>query len=467
MSKGMILELKGDEAIILTPEGDFQAIKRNKLRKWQVGEEVDIPQVHMPQISKKKKLFIPSIALAASVLLVFISLFAYPFIGGEQTAVAYVSVDINPSVEMSIDKHVRVISMTGINKAGEEIVLLMEAWSEQPLDQVTINLIMLARHQGYLADSQNILVSTSYVDDASEGKYTESIEAALQKAEKSVIATALVEKSSKSNSKPDNEKNPMSITSTEDQTKTTTAKNSEEESFQIHRVKTKKEDHSEAKEKGISPGKYSIYLEAVEQGIEIELEEVKGSSIAELAQRLNGIGTFFSNKPDKQDEIQGNKAGKAEPKKQEQLENKGAKNNQQQNDKAQQNKSDNNQGQKTEQKSQDNNKGTENSNKPENPGKSEESGTPEEPGSPQISVPSTNGEQGKKEKNTDKEENELEKFKRQLELLQTIPGIIREVPGFRHGEDNEEDHPGVGQGNNKGNIKGNNKGNSNSIKIGK
>jgi hypothetical protein len=341
--------------------------------------------------------------------------------------------------------------MTGLNKAGEDIILLMEGWSGQPLEQVTINLIMVARQQGYLSESQNILVSTSFVDDASEGMYTESIDVALKEAEESVIASSLAENKSNNNSSAKNEIS-MSSTHPENENKMSPAQDEEEESFQIHRVKTNKEDHSEAKEKGISPGKYSIYLAAVEQGVEIDLEEVKGSSIAQLAQRLNGIGTILSNRPEKQDETEGNKADKAEQEKQknkenkEQQENKGAKNNQQQDDKGQQNKQDHNQGQKGGQKKQDN-KGKESSNKPEKPGKSEE------PGSPQIPEPPTNGEKDKKEQII--HEDEIEKLKRKLESQTLfIPGILREIPGLYHRQD-KEDRPGVGLRNNQSNNQGN------------
>lgn len=421
MSKGIVLELKGKEAVLLTPEGNFLAIKRSRRREWLIGEEVDLPPVHMPQIKKKRRVFNPSIALAASILLVFISVFAFPFLGGKQTAIAYVSVDINPSVEMSIDKHVQVISMSGINQAGEEIILLMEDWSGKPLDQVTINLIMVARQQGYLSESQNILISTSFTDDESEGLYIASVDAALQEAEQKIKTSSL------------------------DQRNIDTAEDAEEEEFQIHRVKTKKEEHNEAKKKGISPGKYLIYLEAIGQGVEIKLDEVAGSSIAQLAQRLNGVGTILSNKPAKQGANQKenleDKVDKKEKPKQQK--NKGSNNNHQQNDKAKQNKKDQKQDQKKNQKKEEDGKGKGNSNKP---------------GKPEVPSPPTKGQQDKKEQIADELEDNVEEFKRQLELrFPTIPGMIS---GFRHGQDKEEAQHGLGLGkeNNKSKDKGKGKG---------
>jgi hypothetical protein len=292
MNRGMILELKGEQAIVLTPKGEFRAIKKRKHQIWQIGEEIDLPPAGLSEVTKKRKVFIPSIALAASLLLVFVSIFTFLPFGGDQTAIAYVSVDINPSVEISINKSLEVIDLVGLNQEGRQIVSIMDDWSGEPLDQVTMNMILMARDQGYLTENQDILVSTSFVDEQSESLYVESIDIALQAVEKKVKHASELAENQVAKSEENNQ-----------QTAQNQADNNaeKEKAIQIHQLKTEKEVRIEAKEKGISPGKYSIYLEAVEQGVEIDLEDVVESSISQLAQKLKGLSSILSDKPSKQD----------------------------------------------------------------------------------------------------------------------------------------------------------------------
>jgi hypothetical protein len=293
MNKGMILELKGETAIVLTPEGEFRSIAQKKQQRWQIGEEVDLPPARgeVPQLKRKKRVFIPSIALAASLLLVIVSIFSFLPFGGDQTAVAYVNVDINPSVEISINKSLEVIDLVGLNQEGKQIVSIMEDWSREPLDQVTTNMIMIARLQGFLTENQDVLVSTSFVDEESESLYVSSVDSALDEVEKKVEQESeVVENESTSNASADKGTDQTNV-----QSQTTDHK--KKTSIKIHQLKTKTEIRNEANEKGMSSGKYSIYLKAVEQGVEIDIKEVADSTISELAQKLNGLDSILSNKP--------------------------------------------------------------------------------------------------------------------------------------------------------------------------
>jgi hypothetical protein len=308
MNKGMILELRGEVAIVLTPEGEFRSIKKRKQQTWQIGAEVDLPPASdsAPQLKRKKRVFIPSIALAASLLLVVVSMFAFlPFVG-DQTAIAYVNVDINPSVEISINKSLEVIDLVGLNQEGKQIISSMEGWLTEPLDQVTTNMIMIARHQGFLTENQDVLVSTSFVDEQSEGLYIKSVDLALEEVEKKVEQASEAAEN-QVNTSTDKETDQKTDHRTDQNQATDNKKNI---AIKVHQLKTNKEIRNEAKEKGISSGKYSIYLKAVEQGVEIDLEEVAESSISQLAQKLKGLDTILSNSSSKKKKDEEDKSEK-------------------------------------------------------------------------------------------------------------------------------------------------------------
>src|SRR5690606_28812142 len=71
---------------------------------------------------------------------------------GKTKIAAYVSLDINPSVEMGLNSEQEVILMTGLNQDGVLLVEQIE-YRGMKYDQVTIALMDIAFAQGYLIDN--------------------------------------------------------------------------------------------------------------------------------------------------------------------------------------------------------------------------------------------------------------------------------------------------------------------------
>lgn len=272
MEKGVILELKEQEAIVLTADGQFRAVPLKEKAQWRVGEEIALPVPEQRSSFKQRKWRIPAIAIAASFLLVFASVLVYSTLWVDNTAVAYVYMDINPSVEMSINKSLEVLTVSGQNRAGEELVSYLEDWSHESLKAVSLQLFQLAKDQGYIDGQHQVLVAASPLEAYQNTDYHQSIYAAMQEVELDLrqsenFMAGMVEG---------------------------TNENIPEDIFYMHQIAVEPDVFKEAKEQGISPGKYLLYLKAKENGLNLDLDQVARSNVTHLDQQVGGIRTLVA-----------------------------------------------------------------------------------------------------------------------------------------------------------------------------
>lgn len=97
---------------------------------------------------------------------------------GGSTAEAYVSMDINPSVEFTLDKHDRVISVYGANEDGQVLLYGEEGIVGEKIEKAVEKVTELAVQYGYL-DENNKVVQTSVTGSGAEdvlGKINAKIE---------------------------------------------------------------------------------------------------------------------------------------------------------------------------------------------------------------------------------------------------------------------------------------------------
>lgn len=138
----MVLEVEGSWAVVLTPDGRFVR-RRVPAEGWAPGQEVSWGQT--PRLSWRG-------ALALACSLVFFlggGGFVYQQYWALGPVVAYVSMDINPSLELGVDVRDRVCTAQGLNEDG---VRLLEGlpYRRRPLERVVADLTSRAAEQGYL-----------------------------------------------------------------------------------------------------------------------------------------------------------------------------------------------------------------------------------------------------------------------------------------------------------------------------
>ncbi|MDO4870087.1 MAG: PepSY domain-containing protein, partial [Bacillota bacterium] len=113
---------------------------------------------------QKPKRWKKTLASCAAALMLVIGGVAF-FNGQNQDAFAVVGLDVNPSIEISIDKKEKVIAANSINDDGENILADMDLVGTD-VDVACNAIVGSMLTQGYLTDTSNaLLVSVSSVDD--------------------------------------------------------------------------------------------------------------------------------------------------------------------------------------------------------------------------------------------------------------------------------------------------------------
>ncbi|MBT2683633.1 anti-sigma factor domain-containing protein [Bacillus sp. ISL-37] len=178
MRKGVILEINDLYLTLLTPEGEF--LRARKLQQdYQVGEEIHFfPET----LTVKKKRFnlsflnsfkTRSIAVAAVFMLAMTAL--VPVYQNGQVY-AYMSIDVNPSIELAVNDDLKVLRMTGYNSEGEEIIGEIKGWKKKDAAVVAEMIIEEIEDEGFLKENKDVVIATVH-----NKKAKESVDRALEK----------------------------------------------------------------------------------------------------------------------------------------------------------------------------------------------------------------------------------------------------------------------------------------------
>jgi hypothetical protein len=144
--KRVVVQAKGQQAVILGSDGSFHKVAN---KGYQVGQELTSGERVRPLFKLK------AAAAAAAVFLALTGGSALAY----YTPASYVSVDINPSIEFQLNIFSRVISVTGINEDGRE--LLKNIKTSSNLGQNIKAIVREAAAEGYLtANGGNAMVIT-------------------------------------------------------------------------------------------------------------------------------------------------------------------------------------------------------------------------------------------------------------------------------------------------------------------
>jgi len=246
-SKGLVLEINSNKAIVLTNDGQFLE-KKFIGKSPQIGSEIHLNlfQVNWRAWSK--------IGIAAVFALIFIpilvlQLFIYP-----QMTVAYVTVDINPSIELGINKYDKVTTVQGLNQEGVNLLNKIEL-KKLPVDEALEIVTEEAIKENYINIEKENTVIISYsnqkpVKDKSPSPNPNNTETKPKLAKGEILESKVMEVIERN-----------------------------QQTAVVELVHASGKVRSEANELGISTGKYTLILEAWEEGLELSPESIKVNNI--------------------------------------------------------------------------------------------------------------------------------------------------------------------------------------------
>lgn len=251
--KGTVLEINSDTALVMTSECDFMEIHR--LEGLESGQEIVFSRRDV--VRRGKRTGRVAFALVACLALFFICVPVYIsfFTGTAGAAVAYVSLDINPSLELAVNDRYRVLEATALNKDGDKLLQGVSVHGK-PVAEAVKALIKAAEEMHYLGtDGQDqVLVCLTPVESPNQNAELLSN-----------IGDELA-----------------------DLGKSKTAK--------IKIVGTTNIQHQEAQQMGMSAGRYALWKETAksDQG---KLEQYKNGKLADFIPEPKGSGNVNGSGP--------------------------------------------------------------------------------------------------------------------------------------------------------------------------
>ncbi|AJY73685.1 anti-sigma factor domain-containing protein [Paenibacillus beijingensis] len=252
MNRGVVVEINKRKVIVLTPDGQFKQVPSKGGER--IGEEISLSSAMPTTRTIRFKI----VAAAAALLLFIVPLL------GKQTimahpVVAYLTVDVNPSFEIGIDKHDAVRKLLPLNDEAK-VILNGVPYRGKPVNTVLEAITVKLNQAHYLDGPDRDVLITSIVLDTS--KMTDSDVAELQSAAKEAVKKAMGP----------------------DMT----------DSIEITTLAATEKVREAGERNGVSAGKMTVYLLAKNKGYSIDLQDMKQKSIPELTEQWGGLKNILS-----------------------------------------------------------------------------------------------------------------------------------------------------------------------------
>lgn len=170
--KAIIVEIKGNYAAVLSDDGNISKVVN---KNYTIGQVIEL------NTSKGKFKFAgrKAIAMVASLATVFtmFSVTAWAYC----TPYYQVSLDVNPSIEYTVNRFNIVIGAQGVNEDGEQILENLNL-QNQNIDQAIENTIQQIVGEGYLnqLEQGGIVVATYGIDEDDSQKIADRIRDRIQ-----------------------------------------------------------------------------------------------------------------------------------------------------------------------------------------------------------------------------------------------------------------------------------------------
>lgn len=164
--KAIIAEIDKKHMIVITDKGDFIKVKRQMSAA--IGDEIELKQRKTYSISKHLT------GLAACFMAcIFLSTGVYAYC----TPYSYVSVDINPSLSLSLNRFERVIEVNPLTEDAVDFIKDTKSLKNQNIDAALSEIIKTASDKGYIDEEteDEIVVIVSAKNPKQEKKLEETV----------------------------------------------------------------------------------------------------------------------------------------------------------------------------------------------------------------------------------------------------------------------------------------------------
>lgn len=301
--KAVVVEIKGRYVAVLREDG---VVLKERNRNYSIGQEI--------RLGKNNKL-IKVLAGVAAVMMIFVTP-AWAYL----TPYSYVSLDVNPSFEFSINRFDRVLTVEATNDDGEEFAkdIDIRGLKNKEIQNAIKDVIKELKIRGYIGEGQknNVILATSSKTQDKTDKLAKTLRAVVndevskeqvvkemespdlspaseetvaQEAENTYNEAEINEKpkieEKEKSEKSENSEKTESVESDE----SVYGKGQKSKTVKVIEVTKKKID--EAKSLGVTPGKLNL-VERLKKaadlvGVEIDSDDWLDSSVKDITAKIN------------------------------------------------------------------------------------------------------------------------------------------------------------------------------------
>ena len=272
--KGIVAEINGKYAVVLTQTGLFKKVKATP--DIAIGTEIDLNNPAENGRIARSVMRVTSLA-AAGLLALGIGIGAYSY----TLPYSYVHVDINPSIELTVNMYDRIIRAEALNTEGETLLSNNDIKNKKVDAGVTL-LLNSAVQQGYLSDvpaiadnvpSRSTPDEPDVIGDKPETTYDGSAadEPKAPQITNAVLVTVSSNNVKKSASLEKELTDAVSVELDKDRVIS-----------EILVAKTSVEQRNDARRFGVTPGKLVLIEDAMEGKADAEMAELKKAAIKDL-----------------------------------------------------------------------------------------------------------------------------------------------------------------------------------------
>jgi hypothetical protein len=254
-NNGIILKLDNDKALVMTDNLDFINLKlKSGMEQGQkvIFDDYDLYKANV--FARYSSYFLPSsfIVAAAAVFLVIFFCIRFALIPQEY---AYLALDINPSLELVIDENDNITDAKAFNSEAQTVLDETNVQGLSVYDALK-TVLDNSKKKGYINSFNNVVLfsatlNSKHKSDPAKDKSAEELLNSCKEIAQS-----------------------MGIDS--------------------RTISLTPESREDANAQGISMGRFAVFNEVKSTGIDIDIEEIKTSSISDLLNKLDKDSVIFS-----------------------------------------------------------------------------------------------------------------------------------------------------------------------------
>lgn len=154
--KGTVLEINSDTALVMTSDCDFLEIYR--LEGLKTGQEIVFSRRDVVRKNKRiGRRFTYALVACLALFLLCMPVYSSFFAGTAGAAAAYVSIDISPGLELTVDDRSRVLAAEAFDQDGEKLLQSVPVQGKTVTEAIS-DLIKKAEEMNYVGGKDMVLI---------------------------------------------------------------------------------------------------------------------------------------------------------------------------------------------------------------------------------------------------------------------------------------------------------------------